>query len=275
VTIRYLLAVVMLTGAFLQSTARSADGGKTVAEAGRGAEGATLEERLLEDLATDPSDKDVHRELFAPAEGSSGMKDGAKQPPEIDSLEELQERLLRELGAQSVSEEQSPLVEVARQMRFAEQRIAQSDSGPGTQALQQDIITRLEELLKQARSRCSGGKPAQNQPQQVAARRPIDQPKRQQEAEPKQGGQKPSDKPVRNPETRAGSSTPQRPDMDQMRDLLKDVWGELPPGEREQMLELPVEEFLPKYELLIEAYFKRLAEQKEAERWPAESVPPR
>lgn len=50
--------------------------------------------------------------------------------------------------------------------------------------------------------------------------------------------------------------------MEEMRDVLhKDVWGMLPERQRQQMLELPVEEFLPKYELLIEDYFRRLAEE--------------
>ena len=47
--------------------------------------------------------------------------------------------------------------------------------------------------------------------------------------------------------------------------MLGELWGELPETEREQMLELPVEElFLPKYQELIEEYFKRLAEGEPA-----------
>jgi hypothetical protein len=47
--------------------------------------------------------------------------------------------------------------------------------------------------------------------------------------------------------------------------MLRRVWGDLPERERDEMLQLqPPEEFLPKYELLIEAYFRRLAEGKEA-----------
>ena len=35
---------------------------------------------------------------------------------------------------------------------------------------------------------------------------------------------------------------------------------ELPQHEREQMLQIPPEEFLPKYELQIEEYFRRLSQ---------------
>jgi len=40
------------------------------------------------------------------------------------------------------------------------------------------------------------------------------------------------------------------------------VWGQLPAKAREQMMQSPPEKFLPKYELLTEKYFKRLAEEQ-------------
>ena len=53
--------------------------------------------------------------------------------------------------------------------------------------------------------------------------------------------------------------------MDQMKGLLKDLWGQLPLRDREQMLQSSPEQFLPKYELLIEKYYKRLADQQKKE----------
>jgi hypothetical protein len=50
--------------------------------------------------------------------------------------------------------------------------------------------------------------------------------------------------------------------MAQMNDLLKDVWGQLPERMRQQMMQSSVEEFLPKYELLIEDYFKALSNRQ-------------
>ena len=49
-----------------------------------------------------------------------------------------------------------------------------------------------------------------------------------------------------------------------MRNALKDVWGHLPPKLREQMQSgsFAFEQFLPKYEHLIEAYYTRLAEER-------------
>jgi hypothetical protein len=51
--------------------------------------------------------------------------------------------------------------------------------------------------------------------------------------------------------------------MAQMQELLKDVWGHLPDRLKEQMLQSPVDEFLPKYEFEIEEYFKALVKQQE------------
>ena len=50
--------------------------------------------------------------------------------------------------------------------------------------------------------------------------------------------------------------------MDEMRAMMKQLWGELPEHARQQMLQSPIEEFPPKYQSLIEAYFRRLAEEK-------------
>ena len=44
--------------------------------------------------------------------------------------------------------------------------------------------------------------------------------------------------------------------------LVKQVWGHLPDKVRDQMQNASVESFLPKYEKLIEEYYKRLAEEK-------------
>jgi hypothetical protein len=49
--------------------------------------------------------------------------------------------------------------------------------------------------------------------------------------------------------------------MAQMQELLKDLWGHLPERVREQLLQAPTDEFLPKYQLEIEKYFRRLAEE--------------
>jgi hypothetical protein len=47
--------------------------------------------------------------------------------------------------------------------------------------------------------------------------------------------------------------------------MMKALWGQLPQRARDQMLQSAPEEFLPEYELELEKYFKRLAEQERRE----------
>ena len=53
-----------------------------------------------------------------------------------------------------------------------------------------------------------------------------------------------------------------RAELEAMQQLNKEIWGHLPPKLREQLQSGSVEQFLPKYEQLIEAYYKRLAEER-------------
>ena len=46
-------------------------------------------------------------------------------------------------------------------------------------------------------------------------------------------------------------------------EMLKDVWGHLPPHLRQQMEQSANEEFLPQYELEIAEYFRSLIGRKD------------
>ena len=43
---------------------------------------------------------------------------------------------------------------------------------------------------------------------------------------------------------------------------MKSLWGNLPVRSREQMLQSFSDEFLPKYEIEIEQYYRRLSEEQ-------------
>lgn len=220
----------------------------------------SLDDELLDSLGADPIDE-FDRELFGPMDKEPGPTGASDKKPETPSRdrEELKRQLLRELGRAAEAEDENPLAAIARRMREVEQRIAQTESGSKTQGLQNGIVASLDELIKQCRS-CSKQSSASQSGSKGAARRPVSQPKKKPgrvpgEQTPKAGGN-PSDKPP-------GKGAPQRPNMDEMKDLIKSVWGELPEAEREQMLEWMSEgEFLPKYEVLIERYFRRLSQPR-------------
>src|SRR5205814_6675598 len=46
-------------------------------------------------------------------------------------------------------------------------------------------------------------------------------------------------------------------------EMVKALWGQLPARSREQMLQSFSDEFLPKYELDIEQYYRHLSEQQD------------
>lgn len=219
----------------------------------------SLDDQLFDKLDSDPVDQ-FDRELLGPDKKQTAPD---KEPRKGEDAagsggESLRARLHRELGAAAQQEDDNPLLTIARRMREVGTRIARSDPGADTQSQQEQIVADLDRLIQQARQRCAACKPS-DKPSQSASRSPGGQPKPSQNA----GGNKPTNKPaaVANAKPRGGEA--RHPDMQQMREAMKQLWGELPPRDREQMIQSPPEEFLPKYELLIEAYFRRLTEQKQ------------
>lgn len=209
----------------------------------------SLDEKLLDELAPDVLG-DLDRELFGP--GDRRVKPG---DPPGEGPEDLAARLRRELGAAGVAEDDNLLLEVARRMREVEGRIAQNDSGLTTQAQQQQIIADLDRLIEQARKKCQGSKPG---------RQPS---KRASDGQPKQGspGKKSGTKPGVAPILKTPNDQNREPDKQQVQTIMQQLWNvALPPQQRDQFLhQNPFDEFLPKYELLIEQYFRRLAEEED------------
>jgi hypothetical protein len=229
----------------------------------------SLDEELLKILSADPLDE-FDRELFAPEEDEkkaapSDSRSGEQGVPQeangglSPDRSQIGDPLRDELGAAGVSEEENPLLEIARQMREVEALISQTQSGDRTQTLQGQIVVRLEELIKQARS-CSGQRnPSQSSPK-VAPRQTVGQPKQKPGTTPGTA----SPKQTADSNAAPGKAEVRRPDLAGWQAVRERIWGQLPPKAREQMRELPVEEFLPKYERLIEQYFRRLAEEEQA-----------
>ena len=155
--------------------------------------------------------------------------------------------------------EGNPLEKVVEWMREVETRMARNDGGPATQHQQGQIVAELDRLLAQARE-AARQVPAAGSPQ-TAVRSPVGQPTTNPSSKPGTGGTPPG---------RHNPNAQHQPgdhhlEPGEVRGILRQVWGELLTHEREQMLPQPGEEFLPKYELLIEEYFRRLSEVKNKE----------
>lgn len=220
----------------------------------------SLDDELLKGLGGDPQG-DVSEKPAKPTEKPDARKEqGGKPASPGKPADNLDDELLKGLGGEDIGDEQeNPLVRLSRQMREAEKMLEGSKRGSTDQKLhekQDKIVADLAKLIEEAKkNKSQSSSSSSKSSQQTASRDKAQQPKN---GEPS-GSNKPSNQPAKDSSNQLTKRDAQRPDMAQMNDLLKDVWGQLPERMRQQMMQSSVEEFLPKYELLIEDYFKALS----------------
>lgn len=194
--------------------------------------GESLDQELLRNL----DDPFQERDPQPPAEPASKPKDERRG--------NIDERL---------GDDSDPLVNVARRMHDAAALLDKANGGPMTQYLQDEIITDLDAIIKQAKQ--SAGKQGGTGAQQSVGRTAAGQPK-----PAGQGGGKSNDQTATGSSNRETSSASRKVDPERLQSLMKRVWGSLPERAREQVLQLPAETFMPQYETLIEDYFRRLSD---------------
>jgi hypothetical protein len=230
----------------------------------------SLDAELLDSLGDDGLD--LPDEPKAPAEGKSaprtagdGDGDGEQVGPPDDAAPDLDDELLRDLddGEDFGEAPEDPLLRLGQRMREAESLISRQQSGQETQELQRKIVDDLDELIKQALKKQQQAQSSQskNQQQKTAQRQQIKQPQPGPDAGKPQDGQ--ANQPASDSSDQLRPDESARPDPRMMEDLVKKSWGNLPAREREQMLQLLGEDFLPGYESLIEEYFKALVERQQ------------
>jgi hypothetical protein len=191
----------------------------------------SLDEQLLDDLKP------------APTKSKQAEKPNA-------SRDKLDDQLLRDLGGEDLGEEkrdEHPLEKLGREMRVVQQRIVARDTGEGTQRLQKQIAAELKQLIEQAQKKPQGNKSGNNKSGSNSAQAGTD------------SGQAAS-KPGQESTQRLEQGDQEAVRMNEVKDALRRIWGHLPEKEREEMIGALGEQFLPKYERLIEAFYKRLAE---------------
>jgi hypothetical protein len=142
----------------------------------------------------------------------------------------------------------NPLGLIGERMRAAQARIAGHDTSAATQDLQQKILDDLAKLIEQAKKQGREKKPGNGSGQS------SDQ--------PGTGGGNPTPGPPRDSTNRIEQGTKEATETADVKDLLRRYWGHLPQKLRDQMQASLSEQFLPKYERLIEEYYKRLAEDR-------------
>lgn len=166
--------------------------------------------------------------------------------------------LLGELGLATIPEEQAPLLAIGQKMQDAAALLARTDAGPQTQQLQADVVASLDKIIEAVRRQCRR-QPGRSSPQPGKTRSNGNS--------ESSAGNMGEGTPNR---TRNDDGSPKktpvggRIDPRQLERLAPAAWGNLPDKVRQELQNaLTSENFLPKYEPMIEQYFKRLAEEDE------------
>ncbi|MFO0904702.1 MAG: hypothetical protein U0939_16975 [Pirellulales bacterium] len=192
---------------------------------------STLDEELLKDLLPAP-ERSSKRSTAPPPEQPA--KPGTPPPDEAgEDLGDSPAARLRALVA--------PLEQVV-------QRLEKGDSSAATRQQQQAVIAQFDQLL----SRRPRPKPAAAGAEGAAG----DQ----------RGAKPPSEKPDDGKEQGGGErhagEPAEKPGEPKALETASELWGQLPAQVREQLQGALPEKFLPGYETLIEAYYRRIAERR-------------
>jgi hypothetical protein len=161
---------------------------------------------------------------------------------------------LAQAPAGKVAEDENPLLQVARQMQQAESLLANPQPGAQTKQVQEQIVANLDRLLESCKNSSSspGGqcvpKPGGEKKPGPPGKKPGS-PGKQPNPTPKNSGSRGKDELARQQDTA---------DVRKFQEFI----ARLPQREREQIQASSIEEFLPKYKPLIEAYFRDLVEEQ-------------
>jgi len=211
-----------------------------------------------DELLQNSMDDALLQDLSIPAKPKSEPQRAAKDDEMPARSEADFEALLREqLGAgEDVGQpSEDRLGTIGRRMRLAESLIGRQVTSQQTQRLQQQVIQDLarliEELNKQGQSSQSGAP----SPAERGAK-----PKGKSRAG--SGENTGTTQPAKDSTDRTEGTASDREELARVQIMLKQVWGHLPPKIRDQMQSALIEQFLPKYERLIEEYYSRLAEEE-------------
>ncbi|MCH2124671.1 MAG: hypothetical protein MK165_07760 [Pirellulaceae bacterium] len=151
----------------------------------------------------------------------------------------------------------NPVEKIVRRMKLSEELISEQKLSEQTLQTQKEIITALANLIEQA----------SQQQKTKQTKQPTSTPK---DSPPNNSEQTTNtDTNQQSPAEAASNKSPkdqQSPDKENTLEVLQQIltgaWGHLPEQVREQLRSASDEQFLDKYELFIDAYYKRLAKRR-------------
>lgn len=207
-----------------------------------------LDNALLEGLDDTPTKKPT---------GNSESKQNSlnrKEGKSADKAKSLDDELLGDLGGEDVGapgEPKDPLVEIGRRMKTVASRLADEKLDEETKDLQKKILDDLAALMQECK-KCQGsgsGKPGSKAGKGSQGSQAGKSP----------ATQAPSDT-ARNSSDKLRNRATESPERGALVNSMKESWGNLPERLRQELSNTNSDAFLPKYELMLEKYFKRLAE---------------
>jgi len=226
----------------------------------RAAEGASAPapaKPSTEEMLRDSLDNELLKGLDVPPRTPAGSPAAGKPADRpADAVSDLDQQLLEQLAeGEDIGQESSdPLVSIGRRMRVAEALIGRQVTSQKTQRVQQLVIEDLDRLIEQLQKQCRSG-----QRSSKSAPKPGAKPGSKSRAG--SGENTGANQPAKESTERTGGQASGREELARLQQMLKQIWGHLPPKLRDQLQSSSIEEFLPKYEKLIEEYYTRLAEE--------------
>ncbi len=195
---------------------------------------------------------------------AEGPAEEAPKPEEKPGPTDDEDELLKAVEAQKMAAEQSDRLERAIEgMRTAQKRISGADSSAGTQQIQKRVVKDLEELLAllkhQQQSGQSSGQQSQSQKNSQNQRKQAQQGRgapQDADAQSRRSEDKSKDSEERSDAARAKAAEEAR-----RAEMIKDVWGHLPPHLRQAIRNALRDSYLPKYDDLVKKYYEALAEK--------------
>ncbi|HEV3237650.1 MAG TPA: hypothetical protein VGZ25_11720 [Gemmataceae bacterium] len=177
-------------------------------------------------------------------------------------------------------DQQEMLNRIAKNVRSAENRLANRELGEDTKQVQRDILDDLDRLIDQdqnansnSSSSSSDSSPSASKSDKKSQSKQMAQGRKRrgknqsgQQMASNQPGQKPQSKSGQQPggkpnDLRGGKNDPEG-GPDKLADLYKDVWGHLPETLRAEMNAYASrEEFMAKYRDLLKQYYTTIAEK--------------
>jgi len=198
----------------------------------------TLDEELLDGLNND-------------------LLDGLDNLPSLPTVKEKEETSDAPLPDQvgegediEVGQASDPLTRIGEKMRTVEQLISKQKTSDKTQRLQTEILQDIVILIESQKKKHAASSAASKSNQ------------------PKNGKQGNQSNPMNGTDgtedstSRVGKAEVEIDEMQSRQQFLEELWGNLPERFLQQIRSAGDERFLPKYEKLIEDYYRRLAEDR-------------